>query len=85
MPPQIANSKPYMVSPIGMTFQAWASTLFIDFSSENVPIPPDEKNWKDWAQVLVARNIFNNADIPSPYMFDDWQVWAMRVRQAVNG
>lgn len=73
-----------IVLPVGISFNAWASSLFIDYSTQEVPVPPEEAEWKIWAQRLVARNVFQNDQIPSPYGFSDWRSWAMRVVQVLG-
>jgi hypothetical protein len=74
-----------IVLPVGITFDAWAATLFVDFSTDEIPLPPTEADWKDWAARLVERNVFQNDDIPRPYGFNDWREWAQRVAQVING
>lgn len=83
--PQIADSKPFGVLPVAISFQRWATELNIDYSTETIPIPPNEKDWQGWAERVIARNIFNNDQIPLPSGFPDWRSWAMRVVQCLNG
>lgn len=75
-----------IVLPVVINFYNWACSLLIDFSQQEIPIPPrDEAKWKEWAQRVYARNIFSNDNIPNPSLFSDWRTWAMRVCQAING
>lgn len=68
----------------GISFQYWASTLQVDYSTEEVPFPPNEDRWKEWAQRVVERNVFQNDSIPNPASFDTWRDWAARVVQVLN-
>lgn len=72
--------------PVHISFFNWASTLLIDFSTQEIPIPPtDENDWQPWAERVFARGVFSNDAIPDPRFFQDWRSWAMRVVQVVNG
>lgn len=73
-----------IVLPLNIPFRRWASELQVDYSTEDVPLPPDEKDWKQWAQRLVERNVFQNDQIPNPLGFENWQDWAIRVVQVLN-
>jgi len=74
-----------IVLPINMSFQDWAATLFVDFSTDSIPIPPDEEDWQLWAQYMIERDVFQNDSIPLPYGFSGWREWAERVAAVVNG
>jgi hypothetical protein len=73
-----------IVLPMGMSFRRWAATLQVDYSTEDVPLPPPEDQWQGWAQRLVERNVFQNDQIPNPIGFKGWQDWAIRVAQVLS-
>lgn len=39
----------------------------------------NEKKWQDWGVQLLAPLSLSGFNVPSPYQYDDWQLWAQRV------
>lgn len=54
------------------------------YGTQNLIIPDERTDWKEWASGLKAIDVFTNEAIPGPYQFDDWQEWAQQVVNAVN-
>ena len=63
-----------IVIPIEIDFVSWASTLFIDLPTLDLPIARSEDNWKSWARETI--NINQLAGAPSPQYYSDWRNWA---------
>ena len=54
------------------------------YGAQNLIIPDDSTDWVEWAEGLKAIDVFTNEGIPGPRGFDDWQVWAQELVNAVN-
>jgi hypothetical protein len=54
------------------------------YAAQQLSIPTDEAQWKDWAAGLRGIDIFVNEGVPSPYEFDNWQDWAVVLVNTVN-
>lgn len=62
------------------TFQEWADYMYPTLEEYGVV----EKviygsDWKSWAAGLLSINGLSQRGAPSPYQFDDWREWAMRL------
>lgn len=66
------------------TFESWACLMVELYGAQNLIIPDERTDWKEWASGLKAIDVFTNEAIPGPYQFDDWQEWAEAVVNAVN-
>lgn len=67
------------------TFESWASLMCEAYATQQLAIPTASTDWQTWAAGLKAIDVFNNEAIPGPYVFGDWQNWALAVMNAVNG
>jgi hypothetical protein len=54
------------------------------YSAQQLTIPSDESEWKEWATGLLAIDVFLNDAVPSPDGFSDWQDWAFALIHAVS-
>ncbi len=66
------------------TFESWASLMCELYSEQQLQIPGSTVDWKSWGAGLLAIDVFTNEAAPSPYNFDDWQVWAQALVGAIN-
>lgn len=66
------------------TFESWACLMVELYGAQNLSIPDERTDWKEWASGLKAIDVFTNEAIPGPYQFNDWQEWAEAVVNAVN-
>lgn len=75
-----------MIDPRAIpTFQLWADLSYPLLQPYGViaqVIPGDD--WKSWAAGLLSLNGINQRGAPSPYGFDDWREWVMRLNQALG-
>lgn len=67
-----------MVIPEFISLVDWADNLFVDYPHQNLPILLEEKNWKEWAEILVGTGSFAQRQCPPPQE-DDWKLWALTV------
>ena len=65
-------------------FKSWASLMCEAYAGQQLSIPNDQTDWKEWAAGLKAIDIFTNEGIPGPYIYDNWQDWASALVGAVN-
>lgn len=72
-----------IVIPIDIPWPLWAAQLLIDYPTSNIPVPPDEAGWSEWAERLQAVNT-QLSDAPRPEAFSDWRDWAMALIRAVE-
>jgi len=83
----VANQLPNVAliyDPRYHDFVSWASLMVELYGAQNLIIPDERTDWKEWASGLKAIDVFTNEAIPGPYQFDDWQEWAEAVVNAVN-
>ena len=66
------------------TFESWASLMCEQYAAQQLAIPDENTNWKDWASGLKAIDVFTNEGIPGPFIYDDWQEWAEALVNSVN-
>ena len=78
-------------NPVGLvydpryhTFSSWASLMCEQYAAQQLAIPDANTDWKEWASVLKAIDVFTNEGIPGPYVYDNWQDWAAALVGAVN-
>jgi hypothetical protein len=68
-----------MVLPERISLKAWAASLVIDYPNDNIPLLFNEKQWKDWGNLLVQEDSFSDNNAPGTGDFNDWQSWAKAV------
>jgi len=68
-----------MMNPVGATLISWASSLIIDFPTDNIPILRNENEWKRWGDMLVQETTFANNGAPGTLMYNDWKTWAYAI------
>jgi len=66
------------------TFESWASLMCELYAVQQLAIPDENTDWKEWASGLKAIDVFTNEGIPAPYIYDDWQEWAEALVNSVN-
>lgn len=71
--------------PRYMTWNDWASLMVEAYGAQNLEIPGDENDWKNWAAGFTGISLFSNDAVPDPYQFDEWQNWAAAVVNVVTG
>ena len=65
-------------------FVSWASLMCELYAVQQLAIPNENTDWKEWASGLKAIDVFTNEGIPGPYIYDNWQDWAEALVNAVN-
>lgn len=73
-----------LFDPRHQDFVSWASLLCEQYAAQNLMIPNDQTDWKQWAEGLKAIDIFTNEGVPGPAPFAQWQDWASAFINAVN-
>lgn len=75
-----------IIDPRGLGVVDWTSqvTLLIDkFGPVGTLL--DKNDWQRWAaNVVNLLGVGLEADLPSPYQFDDWLPWAERFCQVTD-
>lgn len=70
--------------PRMMELRDWADQIALDLDPYGAfGRLSDETKWQDWAMQFV-NNASLKENIPIPYLFDDWRVWAERFCQTVE-
>ena len=80
----VATNIGVIYDPRNHTFESWASLMCELYSAQQLMIPTAETDWKQWANGLLAIDVFSNEGAPSPNGFDDWQDWAEALMGAIN-
>ena len=70
--------------PRGHTFDSWASLMCELYATQQLAIPMQDTDWRQWGEGLKAIDVFTNEGIPGPAVFNDWQDWAQAVVGAVQ-
>lgn len=70
--------------PRNHTFDSWASLMVEAYAGQQLQIPSEDMDWKDWAVGLKAIDVFTNEAIPGPYIYENWQDWAQAIVGIVN-
>lgn len=70
--------------PRYISWDQWASLMCEAYAGQNLQFPTAEDKWKEWAQGLIAIDIFVNEAIPDPRAYNDWRDWVAAVVGAVN-
>ena len=70
--------------PRAHAFVSWAWLMCELYAAQQLSIPNDSTDWKEWASGLKAIDVFTNEGIPGPYVFETWMDWAEAVVGAVN-
>ena len=70
--------------PRNHTFVSWASLMCELYATQQLSIPNENTDWKEWASGLKAIDVFTNEGIPGPYVFEEWLDWAEAVVGAVS-
>jgi len=65
--------------PQGLTLKQWADAVIIDLNSKNILVG----DWQKWAEQFNLE--LETYNLPNPYMFDDWNLWAERLCGEING
>lgn len=74
------------VDPRGLTLRDWADSVVLSVpNSWLLGRLDDESRWQDWATGLVRAGNLNQRNLPNPYNFTDWKMWAMRVYPMLEG
>jgi hypothetical protein len=66
------------------TFQSWAALMCEAYAGQQLAIPDERTDWKEWASGLKAIDVFTNEGIPGPYIFNNWEDWAQAIVGAIN-
>lgn len=74
-----------IVDPRGMDVITWTSqvTLLIDkFGTVGTLQAPDD--WQNWAANVMKILGLDPADLPNPFLYQDWRLWADRFCQVTD-
>ena len=73
------------VDPRGLTLRQYADATILNVSDAwSFGRLDDEKDWQAWAVSFVRASPFVNRNVPNPYGFSDWRVWAERAYSALE-
>jgi hypothetical protein len=64
--------------PEQLEFKQWAAQVSQNYPESEVPAPPDESRWREWATSLLRRTPFNGVPVAHPDDFRSWRDWAER-------
>ena len=68
-----------MIDPRHMTLKEWADAVILSVQDTwSFGRLDREEDWQAWAKTFVGAAGYSQLNVPDPYEFDDWRVWAMR-------
>lgn len=70
--------------PRGHTFESWSSLMVEAYAAQQLQMGITEDKWQDFAQSMLAIELFSNSAIPQPSAFQKWNEWAEAVVNIVN-
>ncbi len=73
-----------LVDPRYMEFRHWAELMCEQFAGQQIQIPNDDTDWRDWANGLNGIALFNNEGIPDQSVFESWDSWATALVLTLN-
>ena len=68
-----------LYDPRYYSFMSWADLMVEQFASNQLGIPNESTDWREWARGLNAIDVFANQGVPSPDIYDSWVDWAESV------
>lgn len=68
-----------MISPYNVPFLLWAHNLTNDFPDDIIPIITDEKDWRNWGNIVAGEKSFARVGAPRTDFFDSPVAWASRL------
>lgn len=76
----------HVIDPRGMGVVEWANAMALELQPFGpVPRLEDPKLWRDWARSVMHNPQIASRVPPEPRFFDDWQDWAIRFIQTLQG
>ncbi len=73
-----------MMIPKDVSLFDWASSLIVDFPSDNIPVLMHESHWKEWGDLLVQENSFAKNGSPGTQSYSEWKSWSLDLFQSMN-
>lgn len=67
----------------GGSFNEFSSSLIIDFPKDNIPNFRNEKDWREFGNLLVQENSFSKNGAPSPNGFKNRIEWEQALFQSM--
>lgn len=62
--------------PRYQTFESWGSLMVEQYAAQQLAVPTEDTDWKQWARGLLAIDVFTNEASPDPDAFENWYDWA---------
>lgn len=66
-------------NPVGMTLQQWADAVVLPLDSFDNMGTLKGPDWQAWGARILAPVTLSGFNLPNPYAFDDWKLWAQRL------
>lgn len=70
------------MNPDQSTLEDWASSLVIDFPTDDIP-SVWSGDWRSFGNALAQCDSFLKAGAPGTFSFNEWKPWAMAVFQTM--
>jgi hypothetical protein len=62
----------------------WADLMVEQFAANQLDIPTEDTDWRDWARALNAIDVFVTQAVPSPDIYDNWVDWAFSLMNCMD-
>lgn len=73
-----------MIDPRFMIFSEWAALTRARLPDyDDIPIPAEDSNWKQWAELILRVPSIARRRPPLPGVFGDWREWAFFFNRAM--
>lgn len=66
------------------TFESWACLMVELYAEQQLEIPNETTDWRQWGSGLLAIGFFSNEAVPMPDNFERWDDWAAALMGAIN-
>ena len=75
----------FVIDPRPMKIKDWTDAMTINLERfGGIPILQNEKKWQEWGASISQLSSLSGTDVPNPYEFSDWQVWAQRLNETLS-
>lgn len=66
------------------TFVSWACLMVENYAEQQLVIPDERTDWREWGDGLFNVGFFSKEGTPRPEEFSDWFDWASALMSAIN-
>jgi len=79
------NTEPLLYDPrVHATFESWADLMCELYADNGLEKPNPQTDWKQWAEGLLAIDVFTDQAVPNPINYENWYDWVAATIGSIN-